>query len=322
MSCENTVNKVTHFARRIGLPRLAARNVYYAGLAAGAVGLLAAAMTTVPRFSRAIANRRARAERQASAGPPQGEKSGEPEPASPRQVPALPARTRVMPATPDILSGKSCANCNALPQSKPGMWYVIDGQAHCQDCAPRAARQADVDLAVTPPPTPAGASTGGGYRGDRWVTPALVLERLKDIRLEERTVEISTSEGRVRVSKNAYFVYKQNGVGTGLAITPLVESDGMGNFIINQKGWNITHLDSGMIMAGPFGHINEARGLAALLADNDWRRPSDRLSEREVATARQIVQDYKDALAEAKTRAGDRALSGGEMQLADLFGPR
>ena len=315
MSCENTVNKVTHFARRIGLPRLAAKNVYYIGLAAGAVGLLAAAMTTIPRF----ANKRAGAARQATADQSQ---PVEPEAINPRQVPALPARTHVMPAAPDALAGKSCANCNASPQSKPGMWYVIDDQAHCQDCAPRAARQAGVDLAVTPPPAPAGASTGGGYRGDRWVTPALVLERLKDIRLEERTVAITTSEGRVRISKDAYFVYKRNGEGTGLAITPLVESDGMGNFIVSQKGWNITHLDSGMIMAGPFGHINEARGLAALLADNDWRRPADQLSQHEVATARRIIRDYKDTLAEARTKAGDRAWSGGEMQLADLFGPR
>jgi hypothetical protein len=154
------------------------------------------------------------------------------------------------------------------------------------------------------------------------VTPALILDRVQNIRLEERSVEISTSGGWVRSPRDAYFVYRRNGVGTGLAITPQVESDGVGNFRINKRGWNITHLNSGMIMAGPFNHLEEARGLAALLADNDWRRPSDRLSEREVATARQIVQEYKDALAEAKTRAGDRALSGGGMQLADLFGPR
>jgi hypothetical protein len=36
----------------------------------------------------------------------------------------------------DPLSGERCAVCRALPQAKPGMWYVIDGVAYCPDCVP------------------------------------------------------------------------------------------------------------------------------------------------------------------------------------------
>ncbi len=34
----------------------------------------------------------------------------------------------------DPLSGEQCAVCRALPQVKPGTWYVIDGTLYCPDC--------------------------------------------------------------------------------------------------------------------------------------------------------------------------------------------
>jgi hypothetical protein len=37
---------------------------------------------------------------------------------------------------PSSLDGKRCAGCHALPQNKPGTWYVIDEVAYCQSCTP------------------------------------------------------------------------------------------------------------------------------------------------------------------------------------------
>jgi hypothetical protein len=36
----------------------------------------------------------------------------------------------------DPLAGEQCAVCRALPQVKPGTWYVIDGTLYCPDCVP------------------------------------------------------------------------------------------------------------------------------------------------------------------------------------------
>jgi hypothetical protein len=37
---------------------------------------------------------------------------------------------------PSPLDGRRCAGCHALPQNKPGTWYVIDEVAYCQSCTP------------------------------------------------------------------------------------------------------------------------------------------------------------------------------------------
>ncbi len=37
---------------------------------------------------------------------------------------------------PDSLSGKQCVACRALPQARPGTWYVIDGAVYCPNCVP------------------------------------------------------------------------------------------------------------------------------------------------------------------------------------------
>jgi hypothetical protein len=71
-----------------------------------------------------------------------------------------------MPAAPGALQGQRCAGCNAPFRGKPGLWYVVDEDAYCGDCAPGAARQAGVDLARPPnpasPPAPGLAWQAGG----------------------------------------------------------------------------------------------------------------------------------------------------------------
>ena len=114
-------------------------------------------------------------------------------------------------------------------------------------------------------------------------------------------------------------MYTPDGTGTGLAITPLLEKDGQGGFATDTQKWNVTHLKSGMTMAGPYASAEEARRLASILAGVDWRREVDRISRRGLTATRQIVEAYNEALAGARAKWGDKALAGSGMRPADLF---
>ena len=40
------------------------------------------------------------------------------------------------PKAPDLLSDKRCVACKVSPQTRPGTWYVIDGEVYCPNCVP------------------------------------------------------------------------------------------------------------------------------------------------------------------------------------------
>ena len=99
--------------------------------------------------------------------------------------------------------------------------------------------------------------------------------------------------------------------------------DSQGNITTDTRQWNVTHLNSGKIVSGPFNSLDEAHGLAgALAAFTDWRRSDDKFSQAEIRETRQIIQDYRDILEKARVTMGDRAMGGVTMQPADLFGKR
>ncbi len=139
MSCDSAFKRVGEAARKNGISSLASRAAAYAGLAAGAVGGIAMAAVAWQCARRSSGLRRL-LERPAAISAGEG-----------RQAPALPARPVVAPTDTGQLSNP-CAGCGALPRAKPGAWYVVDGRPHCQDCAPRAAEQANVSLALAPAP--------------------------------------------------------------------------------------------------------------------------------------------------------------------------
>ena len=95
--------------------------------------------------------------------------------------------------------------------------------------------------------------------------------------------------------------------------------DGQGNLVTSQQQWNITHLKSGLAMAGPYASVEEARRLASILALVDWRRDVDMASRREVAATKRVIAAYNQFLAKARARGEDMVLSGSGMQPADLF---
>ncbi len=321
MSCESKSNKVVALARKVGIPHLSGKKAFYAGL------LVAASQASVVLATLGLlAAIRAKARGNESPGQeaPGGNDRKPVAIVTPQDIPALPSRTAITPAAPQALSGKTCNNCSASPRSKPGMWYIIDGKAYCQDCAPRAASEADIDLATPPRPSPASApQIGTPVEGPKTrrdtMQEILASANPGRVRLREAPVDVKTADGWVSIPNGAYFVYTPGGTGTGLAITPLLKRDGQGGLTTDPVSLNVTHLKSGMTMAGPYSSVEEARRLVSVLAQIDWRREVDVISRRELAATQQVVKAYNEALAEARARSGDRAMAGNRIQPADLF---
>jgi hypothetical protein len=175
---------------------------------------------------------------------------------------------------------------------------------------------------TSPPTTGAGLQASPGQARNRSAMQDILASAdPAKVRLQEMAVDIKSADGWIRV-QGGYFVYTPNGTGTGLAITPVVTRDDQGNLVTDRRQWNITHLKNGLAMAGPYPSLEEARRLASILAQVDWRRDADALSRREVAATRQVIRAYNEALEEARAKGGDRALAGGGKQPSDLFGSR
>lgn len=299
ISCENGSNKFSKFAARLGagIEQLAGKRGFYAGLALAGAGLVAFA--------------RRRSKLQA------------PQRINWQDIPQLPTRTTLEPALPDRLPNNQCAGCNSAVQGKPGPWYVIGQQAYCQDCAPAAARQADVDLAL--PGSKASPISGvkganGAYRspirsGQRSsntvlssITPIQPLppERRVETKLMPSRLRLRLGEGAEgpvwSVVENGYVVLRRNGLDTGLAVTPALRQDGRGGLQEDNGQWWLTHIDSGKGMSGPYDNPTEAQALASILAQIDWARPEDEINPLDMRRASATATAYQQALAEMKAK--------------------
>jgi hypothetical protein len=228
----------------------------------------------------------------------------------------------VEPVSPDRVA-EDCVTCGASPKSKPGLWYVVGGKAYCQDCAPQAAREADVDLAVPAPEEPIAPTPG------RTVIPISASPRYRsydpldpddkvETRLERRQISVRTKEGWIPV-REGYAVWTHDGQETGLGITPMVVTGGDGHLQADQeRGWTITHLESGMRIGGPFEDPVEAQGLASILAPFDWKRPATALSPEELSAVNQAVRRYTAALADVKARRAAEGEEDGQREMNRL----
>ncbi|HID62690.1 MAG TPA: hypothetical protein EYP49_08155 [Anaerolineae bacterium] len=314
MSCETNPNKAARAAGKPGIPRLASRSAFYLGLAAGVViGGLFLARRRVAGMVRRLFKSRFQA--------------GQGAPVDPCSLPELPSRTVVKPVSPDRVA-EDCAACGASPKSKPGLWYVVGGEAYCQDCAPQAAREADVDLAVpspAPPPTPESIAPTPA----RTVIPISASLRYRsydplnpdgkvETRLERRQINVRTNRGWIPV-RDGYAVWTHDGRETGLGITPMVVAGGDGHLRADrERGWTITHLESGMRIGGPFQDPLEAQGLASILAPFDWKRPAAAFSPEELSAINQAVRRYTAALADTRARRAAEGEGGGQGKMNRL----
>lgn len=331
MSCKQTPNRVARTGCLSGIPPLAGKAAY----AAASLGRVRRWPGQLAGWLRQVWGKVFDVESQASRRPI----------FDPASVPELGGREIVQPTATDQLAGKPCAGCQAWPERKPGPWYVIAGQAYCQDCAPGPAAEANADLALVPAPSmvaaPSAASSParikvpvkrgrGEYgRGATAVIPAPAVapvptrlaRRPVTVRVEVIDPDTGAEQPAEYAIDNAYEVLTPDGQPTGLALTPTVDiarevltnrplrdAAGQVQLETDERTWNITHLASGTVARGGFADLEAARKLAARLATLDWNRSLADIPPEDLSRARRIVDAYqreRDALARADLAEGD-----------------
>ena len=216
-----------------------------------------------------------------------------------------------------------------------GSWYLIKGKRYCQDCAPQAARQADVDLTV---PQDAETNENSGRNAIRPAQPIPGLGRRSPGYLSpEKRVQTRLAESRIRLNvgrqpdgQPAWFVVNQgqvvlrpDGSDTGLAVTPAVRIGALKNGVQDVEEdtgqWMLTHIPSGRSLGQrAFERLETAHQLAGILAQLDWTRPAEAISDQEVQQVNQTFQYYHQALqAEQTRRSAAPAATTAEAQPAD-----
>jgi hypothetical protein len=171
---------------------------------------------------------------------------------------------------------------------------MLNGRLYCPDCAPEAARQAGVDLVKT-------ALAGSGQKG---AVVATAAERRTSSLLSEKRVRTHLLGSRIglRLGREAslvpvegYVVLRSDGSDTGLAINPglkVSQRNGVAAVVIEPGQWWLTHIASGKGIAGPYATTEEAHQLAAILAQMDWTRSENELTQTEIDQLRETVREF------------------------------
>ena len=267
MSCTQNSRSVAAAAARTGISGAVSKRAFYLG-AAGLLGglVLARFFRQQYRLVSALASVR----RPAGAG-------------RPGRVQVLAGQARVDPLAPASLTSRHCSGCQAVAEHKSGLWYSIDGQPYCQDCAPGRAKKAGVSLTV-PAPAPLPASSA-----------AKQLSAGRRIRLKPGWVSI----GAIK-NLDGYNVLLSNGERTGLTISPGFKVEQDGQVTITQDRWFVNYDRAGKPLAGPYDNLNQARGMAALLAHLDWNRPRQEFTVAEVRLVTALENSYRAGIEDEK----------------------
>jgi hypothetical protein len=94
----------------------------------------------------------------------------------------------------------------------------------------------------------------------------------------------------------------ENGQDTGLAITPVVsigplQKDGTQAVTEDTRQWMITHIPSGKELGQrSFSSLENAQQLATILAQLDWTREENQISDKEIKQVRRTFHYYGQAL--------------------------
>lgn len=313
MSCNRGAEKVSLIGRMsCGIGQLAGKRGFYAGLALGSTGLLGAGLVALSRW-----RTRARPDSE----PPWQPVENGPEPDQPagagfnlRAIPQLPTRTKLKPVARPLAATEQCVTCRTPANTKPGPWYHVGGRLYCQDCAPEAARQAEVDLVAPEPPAINGIKTD---RLPAWrdtiglpaPAPAhLPVERRVNTQLRSSRVRVYAGEaadGPAFVVVRQGFVvvrpdrHNPDGVtDTGLAVVPGLKVDGSGAHILEDTAeWHLVHIQSGKTIPGAtYGSLAQAGLLAGVLAQLDWNRAEGELSTAEIRQVGATISLYNQSL--------------------------
>ena len=204
----------------------------------------------------------------------------------------LVGQERVEPVSVDKLIGDACFKCKVRPRHKSGAWYRLQSQIYCQDCARDKAREigatlvASVTTAVPPPtiasiPSAQSTSRPGRYKRKVNLKPTWVsLGAIKNV------------EG--------YEVILPGGTKTGLTISPEVKLEGDGRLNINKLRWFVNYERAGRSIGGPYESLNQAKGMASLMAQFDWNRPPESFTKKEAEAITAAANAYRADIEEEK----------------------
>lgn len=308
MSCENNLNRIVRVAgQAAGITQLASKRGFYMGVTLGRKGI----RRMVQLFSAAKRKNEQNPEGLRRGGSPQLLAYPAIKIAPVSELAARPTAKLVTPAASDI-----CPGCSTDGGSKGGSWYAIGDGHYCQDCAPAAAREAQVDI-VAPAPalttTHNGSVSGSSNSGNR--REALPLEPLKT-RTVMSKVAVALGENRRGVVDHGLVLLREGRDGyeeTGLAITPaVVASKGPEGDIELREDltqWGIVHTLSGRMVSGrmvsgslrdgwPYRTPEEATFIASVLARQDWTRDLGEITADQVAQKEATLSRYREVLGE------------------------
>ncbi len=221
-----------------------------------------------------------------------------------KQLPRLSARTQLKP-TRDIRSTDRCVSCRATGQGKSGGgWYVINGRTYCQDCAPGAAREANIDLIAPPQPVPTPPTTVAATTA---ATDPEILPLKNRIRTKMAPGQVKIQMGLdpdqkpVYYPANGFLLSRTSGKPTGLAITPVLRTEEQPNGDVtvyeDKTRWYLTHLASGTTLGPqPYASLEDAQGIAEILAQIDWTLPKDKVSTQDQQRALSTILLYNGLL--------------------------
>ena len=267
MSCARNSMKVAAVAARVGINSRVSQRAFSMGVAGLLGGLiLARHFLRQYRLVSALASVRR---------PATGRQTG--------RIQVLAGQERVEPLAPASLAARRCAGCQAAAERKLGLWYNIGGQPYCQDCAPGRAKKAGVSLAVPAPTSP--LSSGPGRQ----------LPVGRRVRLKPGWVSV----GAIK-NLDGYSVALSNGRPTGLTISPGFKVEGDGQVTITKDRWFVNYDLAGKPLAGPYDSLNQAKGMAALLAALDWNRPMQDFAVEEVRLITALENSYRAGIEDEK----------------------
>lgn len=141
-----------------------------------------------------------------------------------------------------------------------------------------------------PKPIP-GLTKSGSSRSTAKPIPVLATSPTT---LQAAAVKMKTGSGEPFLAKNSYRVVRADGSDTGLAVTPYLEAgQANGKPAVKADVWGITHTNSGALVDGPYGNIDQAQELATKLSNLSW---TGTMSKQEVGQAQRVVQAHRKSM--------------------------
>lgn len=279
MSCGNRIKQAAEAAMRAGVTAMTSKKTFYVG--ATATGVLMSGLA-LRKFMRSRPTLPAGTARTA---PPL---TSLPESSVPK-IQTLPGLKRITPTPREKLAGQHCQGCNVDPESKPGPWYTIRGATFCQECARPQAQKAGMEIASPPPAVASSiAKSSSGYAAGH-----LIGHRVNLKPGWVNTGPLKNVEGYIVLDG-------RSGKPTGLVLAPEVKMGPAGQPSVNTTRWYINYDRINKAVGGPYESINQAKTVAALLANFDWNRSMEEFSKEEVQIIQRALVEYRADIEEAK----------------------